>query len=69
MNLWRVFFSLPIAFAVIQAFCFLTIFSYDTPKYLKQTGQVAKLNELMGRIYESDRVKERIDSIIIEDNS
>ena len=51
---------------MLQCFGFLTIFSYDTPKYLKQTGQDAKLNELMGKIYHPDRVRERIDAIQVD---
>ena len=65
-NYWRVFFGLPVAFAAIQCFGFLTIFAYDTPKFLKQTGQDAKLNELMGKIYHPDRVRERIDAIQVD---
>jgi hypothetical protein len=44
----------------------LTIFAYDTPKFLKQTGQDAKLNELMGKIYHPDRIRERIDAIQVD---
>ncbi len=66
LNFWRVFFGLPIAFAFIQAFCFLTVFAYDTPKFYKQRGEDAKLNEVMGKIYQADRVRERIESIQIE---
>ena len=56
-------FGLPIAFAIIQIFLFLTVFNYETPKFLKQHGKEAELNKLMGRIYEAERVRERIDSI------
>jgi hypothetical protein len=38
---WRVLFALPMAFAVFQSILLLTVFNYDTPKYLKQTGQQA----------------------------
>jgi hypothetical protein len=34
-NYWRVMFSLPIAFSIIQSILLLTIFNYETPKFLK----------------------------------
>ena len=45
------------------------MFHYETPKFLKQTNQFAQLNELMGKIYESDRINERISAITIEQGS
>lgn len=66
-NYWRVMFALPVAFAIIQCFCLLTVFNYESPKFMKQNKQDAKLNLLMGRIYQADRVRERIDLIVIEE--
>jgi hypothetical protein len=57
---------LPIAFSLLQCVLLLTVFNYETPKYLKQNNRIAKLNELMGKIYEPDKVGERIDAIVIE---
>ena len=34
-NYWRIMFSLPIAFSLIQILLLLTVFNYDTPKFLK----------------------------------
>lgn len=65
-NYWRLLFSLPIAFSLFQSIMLMTVFNYETPKFLKQTNQHAQLNKLMGNIYESDRIKERIDAIVVE---
>lgn len=65
-NYWRVMFALPIAFSILQGILLLTVFNYETPKFLKQNSQHAQLNELMGKIYESDKVVDRIDAIVIE---
>jgi hypothetical protein len=51
---WRVLFAFPIGTALLQTILMLTVFNYDTPKYLKQNNQKAKLTELMGKIYSSD---------------
>lgn len=32
---WRLLFALPIAFAAIQSTLLLTVFNYETPKFLK----------------------------------
>ena len=32
---WRLLFGLPIAFSVIQSALLLTVFNYETPKFLK----------------------------------
>lgn len=66
---WRIVFALPIAFSVVQCLLLLTVFNYETPKFLKQSNKHANLNELMGKIYEVDRVGERIDAITIENGS
>jgi len=42
------------------------VFNYDTPKFLKQQNNHGKLNELMGKIYDAERVSERINAITIE---
>jgi Sugar (and other) transporter len=36
---------------------------------MKQNGHHAKLNQLMGKIYESDRIKERLDLITVDTGS
>lgn len=59
-------FALPIAFSLFQSIMLLTVFNYDTPKFLKQNGNNAALNELMGRIYEADRIRDRIDAITVD---
>lgn len=51
---WRVLFAFPIGTALLQTILMLTVFNYDTPKYLKQHNEKAKLSELMGKIYSSD---------------
>lgn len=38
---WRVMFALPIAISLIQNVLLMSIFNYETPKYLKQKNQVA----------------------------
>ena len=58
-------FGLPIAFSLIQSILLLTVFNYETPKFLKQNGRNAELNEIMGRIYSHDQVQSRIDEIVV----
>jgi len=41
----------------------VTIYKYESPKFLKQQGMEAQLNEVMGKIYSGDQVKSRIDAI------
>lgn len=65
-NYWRVLFALPIAFSIFQTIMLLTVFNYETPKFLKANNQHAQLNQLMGKIYESDRIAERVNAIVIE---
>ncbi|CDW77776.1 sugar transporter family protein [Stylonychia lemnae] len=65
-NYWRVMFALPIAFSIIQIILLLTVFNYETPKFLKQNNQHGQLSKLMGKIYEPDRIVERINAIVIE---
>jgi len=38
---WRIVFALPIAFSLIQCLLLLTVFNYDTPKFLKQNNRNA----------------------------
>ena len=59
----------PIVISVIQTLLMLFVFNYDTPKMLKQKKQNAKLNELMGKIYEADRVQERINAIVVDEGT
>jgi MFS family permease len=53
---WRMLFGLPIAFSLIQSGLLLTVFNYETPKFLKQNGRTAELNNIMGKIYSHDQV-------------
>ena len=32
---WRIVFGIPIAFSVLQLILMLTVFNYESPKYLK----------------------------------
>ena len=32
---WRIVFGVPIAFSVLQLILMLTVFNYESPKYLK----------------------------------
>lgn len=41
LGYWRVMFALPIVFAIIQSLLLLTVFNYDTPKFMKQNNQFA----------------------------
>lgn len=66
---WRVLFALPMAFSVIQSILLFTMFNYETPKFLKQTGRDAELNIIMGKIYSKDQVQSRIDGIVIASGS
>jgi hypothetical protein len=34
----------------------LTVFNFESPKYLKMKDRVAELNEVMGKIYCADQV-------------
>jgi MFS family permease len=54
---WRVLFGLPIVFCIIQSCLLFTVFNYETPKFLKQTGREAELNEIIGKIYSSDQIE------------
>ena len=62
-------FGLPIFISVIQVILLLTVFRYDTPKALKQKKEMARLNELMGKIYDVAKVRERVEAIIVDDNA
>ena len=63
---WRVVFGLPILFAIIQIILMATVYNYESPKYLKQQGKDAELNDVMGKIYSGDLVKSRIDEINVD---
>jgi MFS family permease len=62
---WRVLFAIPVGIAVIQSVLLFTVFSYETPKFLKMNGRKAELNAIMGRIYQPDQVSKRIEGIIV----
>jgi hypothetical protein len=66
LNYWRFMFGFPLLITAIQLALMLTVFKYDTPKFLKQTKQYGPLNELMGKIYEPSSVQERINAIAVE---
>jgi len=51
---WRYLFAVPILLSVLQSILLFTLFNYETPKYLKQTGRDAELNRIMGKIYSVD---------------
>ena len=59
-------FGLPILISVVQVLLLITVFNYETPKVLKQRNQMAKLTVLMGKIYDTSRVQEKIDAIVID---
>ena len=50
------FFSAPALFALLQMVLMLTVFNFESPKYLKMKGRVAELTEVMGKIYSADQV-------------
>ena len=62
---WRILYAFPIGFSLIQCLLLLTVFNFETPKFLKQNGRSAELNTIMGKIYSHDQVQSRIDSIVI----
>jgi MFS family permease len=51
---WRVIFSLPILFALIQSALLMTVFNFETPKYLKMQRRTDELDKVMTRIYPQD---------------
>lgn len=51
---WRVLFAIPILFSIVQSALLFTSFNFETPKFLKQNGRDAELNEIMGKIYSYD---------------
>jgi len=66
---WRIVFAWPILIAIIQVSLLMTCFKYDSPSYLKQTGQLDALSALMNKIYDSRQVADRIASISVADES
>ena len=60
---FRIYFAAPAVFALLQSLLLLTVFNYDSPKYLKMKGRVAELTLTMGKLYSSDQVQTRIESI------
>jgi hypothetical protein len=49
-------FGLPILISAIQVSLLLIFFNYETPKVLKEKGEMSKLNELMNKIYHFSKV-------------
>ena len=69
LNYWRFMFGFPLVITLIQVILMVTVFRYDTPKFLKQNKKYGPLNELMGKIYEPSRVQERINAINVDEGS
>ena len=57
---WRVIVSLPIPLAILQSTLLLTVFNFETPRYLLQNNRLAELTAVMGKLYASDQVQKRI---------
>jgi len=60
--IWIVF-TIPIVISLLQLGLLLTVFRYDTPNFLVQNGDDAKLRQLFEHIYHADVVEERIANI------
>ncbi len=45
----------------------LTVFNYETPKYLKQNQDKERLDAVMSKIYSREQVQRRIDAIIVSE--
>jgi hypothetical protein len=56
-NYWRYMFGVTLLLAVLHLIIFVLFFNYDTPKFLKMTGQTEKLDELLRKIYHKDDVE------------
>jgi MFS family permease len=57
---WRVIIFLPVPLAILQSALLFTVFNFETPKYLLQNNRLAELTAVMGKLYASDQVQERI---------
>lgn len=53
----------PIALAIIQTLLMVTVFRFDTPKFMKEKGQTTKLRETLMKIYDERAIQEVIDDI------
>ena len=49
-------FGIPIVFSLIQICLLCCVFRYDTPVFMKQKGQHAKIKELFLKIYDSKHI-------------
>jgi len=64
-NYWRFMFGFPLVITAIQVVLMLTVFKYDTPKFLKMKQKYTELDIFMNKIY-SRGVRERVDGIAVE---
>lgn len=56
-------FIIPIILAALQVILLVTVFNFDTPIMIKQSGEYEKLKKLMSNIYHPYVVQEKIDEI------
>ncbi len=63
---WRIFFGLPIVFAIVQMVLLLFVFPYDTPVALKTNKNFDLLTQVMSKIYKKNQVAARIEEIAEE---
>lgn len=49
-------FGMPICFALLQMVLMVCIFKYDTPKVLKEKGELNKLRQFLFNIYEPSEI-------------
>lgn len=54
---------MPIFLSFIQLLLLLTVFRFETPKFYKDRSMWKELNTLMCKLYDADRVQERINAI------
>lgn len=59
----NVMYLIPIGVTIINVILLVFVFPFDTPPVLKQKGEYAKLNTLMGRIYKPYAVQSKIDEL------
>lgn len=55
---WYIIFAIPLLISLIQVLLLVTIYSYDTPSFLKQNGKTEELKVLMNKIYKDPAVAE-----------
>jgi len=63
---WRIFFGLPIIFAIVQVVLLAFVFPYDTPLALKTNKNFDSLTSVMTKIYKKNQVAARIEEIAEE---